>query len=256
MCRHSEIKKKQISGLYRHNSKSSLTVRVRDMMWSGVRVSCCLIAQRQQQVLRNVSAVVLKRCNSTAAAIQARPEEWDYAKPFEDIPGPKPFPIIGNMWRFIPYLGNVPYCFVTPFEVHQRSESMQQKCALSICQHLFITVNRQHIFIRLIILIFTAKKWDEFSCSMYRPKIIHSFLLGIVQYNIKDRNYPQVEKRLARSRNHCFHGKPKITYRLYCWATRTREKCKAYTLHVNCTMFLFEYKKLEFLDIYLLKFST
>lgn len=48
------------------------------------------------------------------------------------------------------------------------------------------------------------------------PKIIHNFLSGVVQYNIKDRNYPHIEKILARSRNHCFHGKPKITYRLYC----------------------------------------
>ena len=81
-------------------------------------MSCCLLAERQQQVLRNVSAVVFKRCNSTAAVAQARPEEWDYAKPFEDIPGPKPLPIVGNTWRFIPFLGNVTYCFVTPFKVH------------------------------------------------------------------------------------------------------------------------------------------
>ena len=115
---------------------TDLTVSVREMMWRGVRVSCCLIAERQQQVLRNVSAVVLKRCNSTAAVAQARPEEWDYAKSFEDIPGPKPLPIVGNTWRFIPFLGNVTYCFVTPFKVYQQSKSMQQKCALSFCLYL------------------------------------------------------------------------------------------------------------------------
>jgi hypothetical protein len=105
------------------------------MMWRGVRVSCCLIAESQQQVLRNVSAVVLKRYNSTAAVVQARPEEWGYAKPFEDIPGPKPLPIIGNVWRFAPFIGNVTYWFVTPFKVHQQSESKQQKCALSFWPH-------------------------------------------------------------------------------------------------------------------------
>jgi len=104
-------------------------------MWRGVRVSCCLIAASQQQVLRNVSAVVLKRCNSTAAFAQVRPEEWEYAKPFEDIPGPKPLPIIGNVWRFAPYIGNVTYWFVTPFKVHQQSESKQQKFALSFCSY-------------------------------------------------------------------------------------------------------------------------
>jgi len=137
MSRHSEIKKKQIqSGLYRHNSKSSLTVSVRQMMWRFFRLGYSLIAESQQKVLRNVSAVVLKRCNSTAAVVQARQEEWEYAKSFEDIPGPKPLPIIGNMWRFIPYLGNVTYFFVTPFKVHQQSESIQQKRALSICPYL------------------------------------------------------------------------------------------------------------------------
>jgi hypothetical protein len=48
------------------------------------------------------------------------------------------------------------------------------------------------------------------------PKIIHNFLSGVVQYNIKDRNHPHIEKILARSRNHSFYGKPKITHRLYC----------------------------------------
>ena len=71
-------------------------------------MSCCLIAE-SQQVLRNVNTLVLKRCNSNAAVAQARPEEWEYAKPFEDIAGPKPLPIIGNTWRFIPYLSNVTY---------------------------------------------------------------------------------------------------------------------------------------------------
>jgi len=47
-----------------------------------------------------------------------------------------------------------------------------------------------------------------------------------VQYIIKCRKYSQIEKYLARSRNHCFDGNPKITYRFYCWATRSRRNCK------------------------------
>jgi hypothetical protein len=120
---------------YTGTTATVLTVSFREMMWRGVRVRCCLLAERQQQVLRNVSAVVLKRCNSTAAVAQARPDEWEYAKPFQDIPGPKPLPIVGNTWRFIPYLGNVTYCFVTAFKVHQQIGSMQQIFALSICPY-------------------------------------------------------------------------------------------------------------------------
>jgi hypothetical protein len=107
MARYSEIK--NIYSLAYIDASATLIVSVRETMWRGFRVSCCLIADSQKQVLRNVSALVLKRWNSTAAVTQARPEEWDYAKPFEDIPGPKPLPIIGNTWRFIPYIGNVNY---------------------------------------------------------------------------------------------------------------------------------------------------
>jgi hypothetical protein len=53
--------KKWHSGLYRQNSNSVLTVSAREMMWRGVRVSDCLIAESQQQVVLNVSAVVVKR---------------------------------------------------------------------------------------------------------------------------------------------------------------------------------------------------
>lgn len=31
-----------------------------------------------------------------------KPQGWSQAKSFEDIPGPKPLPLLGNMWRFFP----------------------------------------------------------------------------------------------------------------------------------------------------------
>lgn len=31
-----------------------------------------------------------------------KPQGWSQAKPFEAIPGPKPLPLLGNMWRFFP----------------------------------------------------------------------------------------------------------------------------------------------------------
>jgi hypothetical protein len=89
-----------------------LAVSTGEMFRQAVCSGLSLLAEGHQQVLRSVSALVLKRCNSTVAITQARPEDWDYAKPFEDIPGPKPLPIVGNTWRFIPYLGNVFRCSI------------------------------------------------------------------------------------------------------------------------------------------------
>jgi hypothetical protein len=108
----------------------------------------------------------------------------------------------------------------------------------------FIIVNSQHVFISFIIVIFIVKQWSEFNFSTHRSKIIHNFLLCAVQYIMKNKNYPQIEKILVRSRNHCLHGKPKTTYLLYRWATRSRQKCKTYCLYVKSPMFLFEYKKI------------
>lgn len=30
---------------------------------------------------------------------------WVNAIPYSDVPGPKPIPVLGNSWRFIPYIG-------------------------------------------------------------------------------------------------------------------------------------------------------
>jgi len=37
---------------------------------------------------------------STAAAV--KPAEWESARPYEEIPGPKPIPIFGNKHMFLP----------------------------------------------------------------------------------------------------------------------------------------------------------
>ncbi|KAJ8962684.1 hypothetical protein NQ318_001081, partial [Aromia moschata] len=36
---------------------------------------------------------------------EAKPAGWENALPYEAIPGPKPIPFLGNMWRFFPYIG-------------------------------------------------------------------------------------------------------------------------------------------------------
>lgn len=76
-------------------------------MLRRVASASVLGATNPQPILRNVCAVVVKRYNATIAATQVLTEEWDNAKPFEDIPGPKPLPVIGNLWRFLPYIGEM-----------------------------------------------------------------------------------------------------------------------------------------------------
>lgn len=73
------------------------------------RVVCASVfgASNPQPVLRNVCAIVVKRHDATIAATQTISEEWDNAKPYEDIPGPKPLPVVGNIWRFFPYIGDL-----------------------------------------------------------------------------------------------------------------------------------------------------
>lgn len=56
--------------------------------------------------LRNGSTISTASVNSvnkkTEVAENAKPEGWDQAKPFEEIPGIKPLPLIGNNFRFLP----------------------------------------------------------------------------------------------------------------------------------------------------------
>lgn len=51
--------------------------------------------------------------NSVVCPIENRSETqespWEHARPFAEIPGPKSMSIIGNMMRFMPYIGIILY---------------------------------------------------------------------------------------------------------------------------------------------------
>lgn len=32
-------------------------------------------------------------------------QDWSRCRPYSEIPGPKPIPLLGNTWRFIPFIG-------------------------------------------------------------------------------------------------------------------------------------------------------
>lgn len=55
---------------------------------------------------RYSTATILKHvANYTTVVALDQDDEWISARPFHEIPGPKPLPLIGNTWRFLPYIG-------------------------------------------------------------------------------------------------------------------------------------------------------
>jgi hypothetical protein len=55
-------------------------------------------------------------CNETLS-------EWDQAKPFEQIPGARPLPIVGTTWVLFPIVGKklMPFAYTIPIVGNSRS---------------------------------------------------------------------------------------------------------------------------------------
>lgn len=41
----------------------------------------------------------------TQGVIEAAVDEWSLARPYSEVPGPTPLPLIGNTWRLLPVVG-------------------------------------------------------------------------------------------------------------------------------------------------------
>ncbi|XP_069672594.1 probable cytochrome P450 301a1, mitochondrial [Periplaneta americana] len=67
-------------------------------------VSAALRSDGRHSVSLGLSRLAVKR-SATAATSAAEQEDWNNAKPYEEIPGPKPLPLVGNIWRFLPIIG-------------------------------------------------------------------------------------------------------------------------------------------------------
>jgi len=48
---------------------------------------------------------LVRRFESSVASLQD--EVWERARPYSAVPGPKPLPIVGNTWRFLPFIGKM-----------------------------------------------------------------------------------------------------------------------------------------------------
>lgn len=51
--------------------------------------------------LRSVAAYPIKESNFG----DANSSEWNFARPYEEIPGPRPVPLFGNLVKFLPRIG-------------------------------------------------------------------------------------------------------------------------------------------------------
>ncbi|EFA02807.1 cytochrome P450 301B1 [Tribolium castaneum] len=60
-----------------------------------LRAAKRVISSSSQQQLGVISAIEENHC-----------KEWADAVPYEEVPGPKPLPFLGNTWRFIPFIGD------------------------------------------------------------------------------------------------------------------------------------------------------
>lgn len=56
----------------------------------------------------NASKIIKIYLNKYSSAVidNLTTEELNSVRPYGEIPGPKPIPLLGNTWRFIPYIGN------------------------------------------------------------------------------------------------------------------------------------------------------
>ncbi|PSN38977.1 putative cytochrome P450 301a1 [Blattella germanica] len=54
-----------------------------------------------------LSSAPKRSASSTVSTLQEDVlTEWDQARPYSEVPGPKPLPLLGNNWRFVPFIGN------------------------------------------------------------------------------------------------------------------------------------------------------
>jgi hypothetical protein len=79
-------------------------------------VSGLLRSVAHQLPLRSTSVITVRTRNATTETRQLFQAEWDKARPYEDVPGPKPLPLIGNFWRFLPYIGQLPMFVYKAFQ--------------------------------------------------------------------------------------------------------------------------------------------
>lgn len=65
-----------------------------------------MLKQNARHLLRQIVRID-KKCNRAldTAAVEVEGQGLLRHRPYSEIPGPKPIPLLGNTWRFLPYIG-------------------------------------------------------------------------------------------------------------------------------------------------------
>lgn len=56
---------------------------------------------------KSINGLLLEKNYASIGTCPVQNEElsWEEAKPYNEIPGPKSYPIFGNLFKFLPYIG-------------------------------------------------------------------------------------------------------------------------------------------------------
>ncbi|GLH07255.1 Probable cytochrome P450 301a1, mitochondrial [Gryllus bimaculatus] len=74
------------------------------LLTTSVRAACARAGAGAGRARSSVAAATASAAAPSDAA-DARSADWERARPFQDIPGPKPLPLLGNTPRFLPGIG-------------------------------------------------------------------------------------------------------------------------------------------------------
>lgn len=68
-----------------------------------------MLRQYTRELLRRFVRFETKNDRATLDTLAVDVGEKDLLphRPYSEIPGPKPIPLLGNTWRFLPYLGTI-----------------------------------------------------------------------------------------------------------------------------------------------------